>query len=71
MYYVEAFDRPPEGDLGREVQICKPREFQYEVASILDVYNDIANIEHLANPCAVIQSAETCFGANNKICQNR
>ena len=46
MSYVEAFDRLLEGDLGRSVRICKSREFQYEVASMFDVSNDIASIEH-------------------------
>ena len=71
MSYVEAFDRPPEGDRGPSVQIRKPRELQYEVASMFDVNNDIASIESVANPCDVIQSAETRFDANNEICQNR
>ena len=71
MSYVEASGRPPEGHLGRSVRICKPQEFQYEVASMFDVNSDIASIEHSANLCAVTQNAETRFGANNGISRNR
>ena len=70
MSYVEAFDRPPAGDLGRSVRICQPRELQCEVASIFDVNSHIASIEHLSNSCVVIQSAKTSFGANNEIRRN-
>ena len=46
------------------------REYSHEIASKFHVNNDIASIEYLANLCAIIQSAETRFGAKNEICQN-